>query len=526
MTSPGQQPDARPSPGTHRGQPDAGGAGILSGADRIAHPAVIILAYAVPFVLLLALLMLDIPFGRPGVIVYRYSPVVLSRLAAAAVLCLLMIVPAIVTVRLIAKDSFGPVAGWIAVAICALLLGVWTFFAPPFAASQHYFNGLSPSHDGAFATEARRIDSLSAYLQNFPNLLHRTPEQLKGTRVLSNPPGTTMLAYAVNDLLDGRTDAAQWILDWHGMDLDATEPQGAICASIVAFSWALLAIWIASAAALYALARLWFDPLPAVTVTLICFFNPSSVCFAPGKDPAQLFTIALLIWGWLASCKGRRLLPAFIAGMALAIGLAVSLVHVWIAIILVVASLWSHRDNLTRLVLRVFLPATGGFVAACILAVTIWGWNLPAMLPAVAASFNRMQAAIGYQPWHWIVVQFPMFALFAGGGLWILLGMLTGPRISDPPARMGRALLVVTAPVMAYTSLHTSLETPRLWLAFVPLLVIGAAAQVPLFSSRDPVSRRRLLLIAALQIVATALAWSLFDVRESEMRLITGRMFE
>lgn len=519
MSSQERQPDTRPRPGIH------GGLTTESPAAPV-RPAVIIAAHAIPLTLLLALLLFEIPFGRPGVIVYRYSPVVISRLAAVAVLCLLFVTPALIAYRAVARHGFGHPAGWLGVVVCSILLGVWTFFAPPFAASQHYFNGLSPSHDGAFVAEARRIDSLGNYLQSFPDLLHRTPQQLKGTRVLSNPPGTTILAYGVDRFIGSRTALAQSILDWHGMDLDAAEPEGAVCASIMTLSWALLMLWISSAAALYALARLWFDPLPAVTIMLIGFFNPSTVCFSPGKDPAQLLTVAVLIWGWLAACRNNRLIPAFVAGAALAIGLAIGLIHVWIGLILFAASLWSQRENLTRLVLRVFLPATGGFAAVCLLAMAIWGWNLPACLPAVAASFNRMQAEIGYQPWYWIVLQIPMFALFVGGGLWLLTGQLFGRRCGDQPASLGRALLVATVPVMAYTAMHTSLETPRLWLAFVPLLAVGAALQVPLFRDRDPVSHNRLLLIAALQIVATALAWSLFDVRESEMRLITGRMFE
>jgi hypothetical protein len=70
-------------------------------------------------------------------------------------------------------------------------------------------------------------------------------------------------------------------------------------------------------------------------------------------------------------------------------------------------------------------------------------------------------------------------------------------------------------------------ELPRLWVAFLPALTLGLAMDPPLL--KFPVHHRRpvlaLILILTVQIVFTACHWTLFDVRESEYRLVTQRLF-
>ncbi len=85
---------------------------------------------------------------------------------------------------------------------------------------------------------------------------------------------------------------------------------------------------------------------------------------------------------------------------------------------------------------------------------------------------------------------------------------------------------MVTGIVLAGTVGYTNMETPRLWIPFMPLLLIGLAAGVPMLRGagqpgRWSNSKVRLLLAAlvVIQVTAASVQWSLMDMRESEMRL-------
>jgi hypothetical protein len=126
---------------------------------------------------------------------------------------------------------------------------------------------------------------------------------------------------------------------------------------------------------------------------------------------------------------------------------------------------------------------------------------------------------------------------------------------------LGVRLLICTLAVMAYTYVFANNnETPRLWMPFIPLLLVGMTLRSGVLratggdrSSNDeggggvarsggaslrgsaaddqpvaaPWGLRVCLLVIALQVVVTALHWSMMDVREAEYRMFTtGRMWD
>lgn len=93
--------------------------------------------------------------------------------------------------------------------------------------------------------------------------------------------------------------------------------------------------------------------------------------------------------------------------------------------------------------------------------------------------------------------------------------------------RFANALLVGTVTVLVATVGFTNLETPRLWIPFVPLLLLGAFVRLKTRTNGGvrPLATRLAALIAV-QVCVSAFQWSLMDARESETRLVEQAFFD
>ena len=59
-------------------------------------------------------------------------------------------------------------------------------------------------------------------------------------------------------------------------------------------------------------------------------------------------------------------------------------------------------------------------------------------------------------------------------------------------------------------------ELPRLWVVFIPLLVLGATIDLPMFHARRRARAvAALMLVAFVQVVFVAMQWSMLDVRQN-----------
>src|SRR5581483_9257687 len=288
------------------------------------------LAWMIPVGALNALFRFQVPLGQPGAIYYRYSVVWLIRLQRCwPIFPLLLLV--LLAIRLLADRRSRSMLG-LAVGAAALAgLCAWTWWLPPLPISQHFFNFSSPSQDGAFVLQARQGTPALEYLHGFDARLQRSPEQMQGTRVLSNPPGMTILAIEVYRLLPPQLSPPG---PFERSLLKNDVPMEAI-PDYVETTWVsaiLCALWALSAVFAYRLGRLWLSPAGAALLALVVTFNPATVNFSPGKDPAQLLTINAMLWAWFAAWRGARPGLAIVAGAMLLIGLCFGLVQLWVAI--------------------------------------------------------------------------------------------------------------------------------------------------------------------------------------------------
>lgn len=492
------------------------------------------LAAVLPLLALLILDRLQVPLGCPGRLVYPYSPLSGVRLLRAA----WALPPAAALGFGIWLAGRRRTMGLALAAAGALGLVAWTFWAPPAWRHQHIFNALSPAHDGAFVVEALQIRSLSDYLRQFPARAHTPPAEMRGTRVISNPPGTTVLAVLLDRLTRDRPGLG---LITPGTLVEAVPPDRAAWVhhaatlGLVLFA-ALAALWVVALLPLYAVGRCCFAPPVAAAYAAACVFTPATLLFAPGKDAAQLLTVALPLLAWVWALRRRSPVLAALAGALAVLASLVSLVHIWLAAAALLASFWSARRTARPWLGFAIVPA--GLAGLAVVALLrLAGVDALATLRAAAAAQATVTRGPDAMPLAWQALGIPLFLLFAGPvagclALWRFgsrsaAGPAAEPATTPAPcdAAFGNALLLVTGAILLATVGFTNLETPRLWIPFVPLLLLGLFLSLPPLRSAEARSVALLAALVAAQVAVAALQWSRMDVRESEHRLIDQRFF-
>jgi hypothetical protein len=482
--------------------------------------------------ILLVLFFADVRLGQ-GYFAILYSPVADWRLMR---LLPLLVVGGVacgaVWALAHAADRTHRATGHVLLMLAFVAAGVWVWWGPPDPMNQQAFNMTSLSTDGAFAFESGDVaPSIRDYLRHFADQrLARTVEQMGGTRVLSNPPLMTVLSYAMRRTLSHPPDKPGW-LERMLIDEQGVAPVQAVeLAHALRFSVALTAMWVLSGAAAYLLGRLFLPAAGAAVFAIVVTFNPCTVHYVPGKDAAQLLTINLMLWAWLAAWKRRSPPLAALGGAILTIGTTSGLVHIWVALIAVLATLWqgwAERDRRAMLsVLWNALAAAAGGAFVCAIAYATLDWNIPRTLLAVSRRWTSLQSTFAMDRAVWYLIGLPIFLLFLSPGFWTLLGLtLRRPRLN-----FGTRLAICTAVIMLiiYGPLGVTYELPRLWIAFLPPLTLGLGMSVPLLKIRTihPRVAQALALIVAMHIAFTALHWTLFDARESEERLTNQRFYD
>ncbi len=501
------------------------------GAEGPRFIPILVLAAIVPLTALILFYRFDVPLGCPGRFVYRYSDFVPNRLLATAVAVLLALLPATGVWLLGARSALQRMGGMALVCIGTLLLGIWSYYAPPAHITQHIFNAFSPSHDGAFVIESQMVDSVPEYLAAFPERTRTPPSERLGTRVISNPPGATLLAVGIDRLAQRSPAMRNYMLDPIRDEL-MPELERMTVVGLWLFV-TLTVMWIAAGPVLYAVARLWLPPMWAAAYAVVTLISPMTLMFTPGKDPAQLLTTAVPLLLWLLAWRRGWAWAGGLAGATFVIALSASLVHLWVAAIVgivTVLSVGSERAGWWRLALRCALPVTAGAVIMGVTLASVFGLNLLVILPAVARAQATVTRGPEAMPFGWQLVGIPLFILFAGAVFWAL-ALLTWRRRQavEPNIRsereVGGRFLIVTVIVLLLTAGFTNLETPRLWIPFMPLLLLGGFLLLHTSPGWERTARSMLAVLVSLQVTAGALQWSLMDPREAEYRISAGEFY-
>jgi len=501
-------------------------------------------SFVIPLGILLVLMGANVRLGQ-GYFAYRYSPVRAIRTQRAAPVILIGAAAAGAVVLLGRRERKYRVAGVAALAAALGGAGVWSWFGPPAYANQQMFNMTSPSSDGAFVMETREIKSLPQYLRDFPERLKLTPAQMGGTRVLSNPPLTTVVAYLLRGDAYETTDRPssemeRWLQSEHGVAPEqAREIAYSLRVSIV-----LCALWTLSGVAAYLLGRVFLSPAGAAVFAVIVTFNPCTLHFVPGKDPGQLLSINLMLWAWFLAWRRRSPLLGALGGAILTLGATAGLIHIWVALIAVIATAWeawrtrAGIAGMTMILVNAF-AAGAGALAVISAAYFVLDWNIPRTLLAVSNRWGEIQRTFVMNRTIWFAIGLPIFLLFLAPGFWTLAGLSVRRRrgrrrrINLQRLNFGARLALCTVAVMLfiYVVMGVTYELPRLWVAFLPPLALGLAMDQPLLRGgwREGGHRRvglALALIVIAHVAFAAMHWTLFDAREAEYRLSSQRYYQ
>jgi hypothetical protein len=531
---------------------------------------IVLLAGAAPLTVALLLYHQQVPLGCPGRLVYLYTELWDERLKALGPAAGIATVLALGVGSLASLSRARRYLGAAALTIGMAGVGLWTYLSPPRHLAQHVFNSQSPAHDGAFVREAideLRFKPARRYLAEFPDRAGTPPQKLRGTRVISNPPATTLLAAAAERLARGFPELGRAI----ERELDEDTPEWRVfrhdALMGLVFTWMLVALWVLSAPFLYLLGREFFAPAAAAVYAVCALVTPMTLAFSPGKDPAQLLTTAIPVWLWAVACRRGGRTAATASGVAFMLATMVGLVHVWIAVAVGIAGAIAYWR---RGLLSALLLAVCGAVAAAIVLYVCTDLNVATVAWAVARSQSEITRGPVAMPLAWQILGIPLFLLLAGPALWMtwlgnavvqISGLRAGAqalrsaasrRVDATPAggasngpgprcgtndaladrRFGRWLLLLTAIVLVATVGFTNIETPRLWIPFAPLLLLGGLLQLDAIRefrrAGSPASRKTLvalMLLVWLQITFSAAHWSVMDMRETEYRLATGRFY-
>jgi len=140
--------------------------------------------------------------------------------------------------------------------------------------------------------------------------------------------------------------------------------------------------------------------------------------------------------------------------------------------------------------------------------------------------YGQIQEGVIADPWYLTLVGLPLFLLFVGPMFWVSAVALRADT-GDAAARLGRRMLWCATVVMTYSYFFANNnETPRLWIPFIPLLLVGMGLRRSTLRDERGISPKLWAVLVALQVGVTLAHWSLMDVRESEYRISTGRMWD
>jgi hypothetical protein len=330
-----------------------------------------------------------------------------------------------------------------------------------------------PASTGYYTVARNQVHDARQFLAGYPAWIRRQDSLHVGT----HPPGLFLVEHALLGTFAARPRLARFVVDAMPAtvtagfrSIAAFEPLPLADRATLGLTGALtLLACAATVVPLYALARARLSPRAAWSAAVLWPLVPAAILFQPLPDTAYPLLAATALA--LAVCGARAPSFAFLAGIVLALGMALTLAFlaVGLAVALVLAA--DTRVSLRRRAL--LLLATGlGFLAP-----TFAFWLATGADPFVIWWWNQRNHARFYVEYHrtywcWLLVNPVELGLALGIPVtaWALAGLAAG--------RLAPRVAWATLGVLALLTLsgRSLSEVARLWLPLMPPLLVAAGA--------------------------------------------------
>ncbi len=482
-----------------------------------AKPVVLAVGAAALSLLFVIHIMLGLPIGVPGEwwIEYRTR---LPGIGAVAflIVCAVCLIGGAALLDRFPHRSMKAHAG--AIAAVFLLYAVFLFAAVR-CGPEGAFEMVAPAFKwdaaGLFRQEAAPIENAREYLSGFPRRLgeYGRPERYHETvRVNNNPPGTTMVFYSARRIAQR----------WAGLGLLASEavfglgfepPDEEFAGTVLACWMLFFGASLSLVPAILLVRRLGSgSPLLSAVVGLMA---ASMVMFLPGKDTLQVFFFLWMAYFFARAREGRAWAWGAAMGACAAAAFFFTLAAAVVVLVLFLAALWLDfvEGGTSRRREAVFwASAAGGLAGGFMLLWVALGYNSLASLFACYRNHALFYEHFPRTYWKWLLVNPWEFAMFLGGPLvaMVMAASWRGGRISVEGCSSCRAVLMAAVAVLVLLNISgkNASEVARLWVFFMPLLTLPAAALV----SRRDGGVTTLVIIAAMQAAYVTLMCIYLDV--------------
>lgn len=330
----------------------------------------------------------------------------------------------------------------------------------------------NPYSSGYYSVARSQIANPVRFLEQYPEWVqHQTVPRLG-----SHPPGLFLLAHAVLRFMDTHPEAARGVLaavpetvtaGFVAVDQSQHLPRAdrATLATIGALTLLVCALTVVP---LYILARAWLAPPAAWSAAALWAVLPAAIMFNPTADTAFPFLscTALALAAWAGRARWGL---AVLSGMVLAFGMTLTLAFLPIGLTVGIVLLSTPGATKRRRLGLIMATGFGFF------ALTLFGWLVSGANPFVIWIWNRRNHAKFYEGFprgyaSWVLVDWIELAVAIGlpAALWAVIGLSPGRT-----PRVVWATLAVLA-LLNFGGLTLS-EVGRLWLPWMPVLLIAAA---------------------------------------------------
>lgn len=417
----------------------------------------------------------------------------------------------------------------------------------------------APIGPGAFVGQALSIgeppvETGLKYLQTFDtNIGGRHWGEFGGTRVISNPPGATMLFYTCRKLLEALPVLQTF---YSGEPLkpaaSALEKRGYLAQALTQFGADVCLLLIAlSMPPLFWLANELLPEEKAVPTVLGAMFIPSLLVFNFTKDAYQ---VSLALWFWFSLLKAMKRHSDFwslLTGVLFFIGVQFSLSFLVVDAtggVICLLYLWHRNEKplIKKQEWQVVAVAIISCLSCVALAWLVLGYKTWAGLWSAYLGHQQYHREFGAPYGTWVWLNLIHLLLFIGGpvaasiicGGWSQIrrrrpdrsgpDQLRADQSSGSAAEIGLThySLLITDPcfvglvgtilVLNFTGMNLS-EVPRLWLFFMPVLYLTSERAAGI---KRPAGVQIALLM--MQIVQAAVFTICFDPLGGSHRAING----